>query len=203
MILAWTAGAYFGSGIVLAMITGILFAIMGVIFDKLHYDIHSYLPAHHPSFVILFRVIFRAICVLIAVATFILALRGRLPGTKIREESRHQTSALGQMPPQSTGDQAPESHTVFRPGMELMKRAMFTILWAVVFFFAAMVVGSICLPILCKIEGWNFPFVPMGVGMVWALIATGSPLVALSLGSRGILPGTKKKSKDKAEPSAQ
>ena len=74
---------------------------------------------------------------------------------------------------------------------------MFIILWAVAFFVATMIVGSIVLPVLCKIEGWNFPVVPMGVGMVWAVISIGSPLVALSLGSRGILPGTKKQNKDK------
>ena len=73
-----------------------------------------------------------------------------------------------------------------------MKRVMFIILWAVAFFVAITIVGSICLPTLCKIEGWNYPMVPMGVGMVWAVISIGSPLVALSLGSRGILPGTKK-----------
>ena len=73
-----------------------------------------------------------------------------------------------------------------------MKRIMFIILWAVAFFVAVTIIGSMCLPILCKIEGWNYPIMPMGVGMVWAVIAFGSPLVGLSLGSRGILPGTKK-----------
>jgi hypothetical protein len=73
-----------------------------------------------------------------------------------------------------------------------MKRAMFIILWAVFFFIGIMIVGSICLPLLCKIEGSNYPIMPMGVGMVWAVICIGSPLVGLSLGSRGILPGTKK-----------
>ena len=73
-----------------------------------------------------------------------------------------------------------------------MKRIMFIILWAVAFFISITIIGSICLPILCKIEGWNYPIMPMGVGMVWAVIAFGSPLVGLSLGSRGILPGTKK-----------
>ena len=33
-----------------------------------------------------------------------------------------------------------------------MKRVMFIILWAVAFFVAITIVGSICLPILCKIE---------------------------------------------------
>jgi hypothetical protein len=81
-----------------------------------------------------------------------------------------------------------------------MKRVMFMLLWAVVFFVATLIIGSICLPILCKIEGWNYPRVPMGVGMVLAMISIGSPLVALSLGSRGILPCTKKTTtKDKAD----
>ena len=72
-----------------------------------------------------------------------------------------------------------------------MKRVMFIILWAVVFFVATMIVGSICLPILSKLEGWSYP-PPMRVGEIWAVISIGSPLVGLSLGSRGILPGTKK-----------
>jgi hypothetical protein len=72
-----------------------------------------------------------------------------------------------------------------------MKRAMFIILWAVVFFVATLIVGTIFLPIISKLEGWSFP-PPMAVGMVWAMICFGSPLVGLSLGSRGILPGTKK-----------
>jgi hypothetical protein len=84
MILAWTAGAYFGSGIVLAVIVGIFFGIAIAVCSMLHYDIHSYLPAQHPSLVVLSHVIFRAICALVAVAAFIFALRGRLPGTKLQ-----------------------------------------------------------------------------------------------------------------------
>jgi hypothetical protein len=75
-----------------------------------------------------------------------------------------------------------------------MKRAMFIILWAVVFFVATLILGSICLPILSRLEGWSYP-PPMQVGEIWAVICFGSPLVGLSLGSRGILPGTKKNNK--------
>jgi hypothetical protein len=63
MILAWTVGAYFGSGIVLAMIMGIFFGITIAVCYMLHYDIHSYLPAQNPSPVVVFRIIFRAIYV--------------------------------------------------------------------------------------------------------------------------------------------
>jgi uncharacterized membrane protein SpoIIM required for sporulation len=76
-----------------------------------------------------------------------------------------------------------------------MKRAMFIILWAVVFFVVTLILGSICLPILCKLEGWKFPVMPLGVTEIWAVISIGSPLVGLSLGSRGLLPGTKKNKK--------
>jgi len=78
-----------------------------------------------------------------------------------------------------------------------MKRAMFIILWAVIFCVVAFIVGSICLSILSRIEGWSFP-PPLFVGEIFTMICFGSPLIGLSLGSRGILPGTKKdKSKDK------
>jgi hypothetical protein len=73
-----------------------------------------------------------------------------------------------------------------------MKRAMFIILWAVIFFVVTLIVGSICLPILCRLEGWSYPIMPLRVMEVWSLISIGSPLVGLSLGSRGLLPGTKK-----------
>jgi hypothetical protein len=81
IILGWTAGAYFGGGIVLAVIWGLLIGIASFVSFELHYDLHSYLAAHLPS-VELFRIIFRAMCALIAVAAFILASRGRLPGTR-------------------------------------------------------------------------------------------------------------------------
>jgi hypothetical protein len=78
-----------------------------------------------------------------------------------------------------------------------MKRAMFTILWAAVFFVATMIVGSIVFPILRSAGIISWP--PSAtVDMIWAVVGIGSPLVALSLGSRGILPGTKKQSKDEA-----
>lgn len=80
-----------------------------------------------------------------------------------------------------------------------MKRAIFIILWAVIFFVATMILGSIFLPILCRIEGWNFPIMPLRVTEIWAVISAASPLLGLSLGSRGILPGTKKQSKDKVD----
>jgi hypothetical protein len=80
-----------------------------------------------------------------------------------------------------------------------MKRVTFIILWAVAFFIAITIVGSIVLPVLCKAEGWNYPMMPMSVSMVWSVISIIAPLVALGLGSRGVLPGTKKsQSKEKA-----
>jgi hypothetical protein len=79
-----------------------------------------------------------------------------------------------------------------------MKRVMFIILWAVAFFVAITIVGSIVLPVLCKAKGWNYPMLPMSVSMVWSVISIIAPLIALSLGLRGILPGTKKsQSKEK------
>jgi hypothetical protein len=81
MILAWTTGAFFGSGLVLAMIVGFCGGITFGVCYQLHYDVHGYLTAHHSSLV-LFGVIFRILCALIAVTVFILALRGRLPGTR-------------------------------------------------------------------------------------------------------------------------
>lgn len=72
---------------------------------------------------------------------------------------------------------------------------MFIILWAFIFFVVTIIIGSICLPILCKLEGWNYPIMPLRVTEIWSVIAIGSPLVGLSLGSRGMLPGTKKDKK--------
>ena len=74
-----------------------------------------------------------------------------------------------------------------------MKRAMFIILWALVFWFVTLTAGVIVFAI------FNIGLRPgnirpsMLVGSIWAAIFFGSPLVGLSLGSRGILPGTKKK----------
>ncbi len=86
MILAWTAGAYFGCGIVLATIWGGLAGITFAVCYQLHYDAHGYLTAHHATLVLV-GIIFRIFCVLVAVTAFILALRGRLPGTRIRHDS--------------------------------------------------------------------------------------------------------------------
>jgi len=70
---------------------------------------------------------------------------------------------------------------------------MVIILWAVVFFVGTFIIGAICFPIINYFEGWRFP--PLSVAGIWDVILFGSPLVALSLGSRGILPGTKKNKK--------
>ena len=86
MILAWTTGAYFGCRIVLAMIVSVLAGVTFAIGYGLHCDVHGYLSAHHSSLV-LFGTIFRIVCALLAVTAFILALRGRSPGTKIRHDS--------------------------------------------------------------------------------------------------------------------
>ena len=79
-----------------------------------------------------------------------------------------------------------------------MKRAMFIILWAFIFFIVIMIVGSIVLSVLQSAKIVSSP--PSAtVDMVWAVIAIGSPLVGLSLGSRGLLPGTQKQSTDKKD----
>ena len=79
-----------------------------------------------------------------------------------------------------------------------MKRAMFIVLWAFVFFVAVMILGSIVFPVLRSAGIISWPPSAM-VDMIWAVIAIGSPLVGLSLGSRGILPGTQKESRDKTD----
>ena len=86
IILAWTVGAYFASGIVLAILWGIVGGIAVGISILLHYDIHSWFVAHH-SWSAIAGIIFRILCALAAVVAFVLALRGRLPGTKMRRDS--------------------------------------------------------------------------------------------------------------------
>lgn len=173
MLLIWTAGAYFGSWMILAMLWGILVGIAFGISHQVHYDLRGYLTGHQTEMVMVGG-FFRVFSVLLAVAAFILALRGRLPGTRHADH----TSPL-----RETG-----IHGLFG-------RAIFTILWAIAFFFATLLVGTAVLPIICKIEGWGFPpRVPLSVAIAWTAIWFASPLVALSLGSRGLLPGTKKKS---------
>jgi hypothetical protein len=71
---------------------------------------------------------------------------------------------------------------------------MFVILWAVGFFVATLIVGTICLEVIGRFEGWD-SLLPLRVAGIWAVILFGSPLVGLSLGSRGMLPGTKKNKK--------
>lgn len=86
IILAWTGGAYFGSGIVLAILWGILGGIAVGISILLHYNIHNWFVAHH-SWSVIAGIIFRMLCALAAFTALILALRGGLPGTKIRRDS--------------------------------------------------------------------------------------------------------------------
>jgi len=167
MIFVWTAVAYFGSEMILATFWGFLAAIGGL---WLHYDMHGYLKAHH-SWLVFVGVFFRIFSVLIAVAAFILASCGRLPGTKIRGDA---------FPQQAAGIHGP------------FIRVMFTILWAFVFFIVTLFVGATLFPIIGKIEGWDLT-PPISVAIAWTVIWFASPLVALSLGSRGLLPGTKKK----------
>jgi hypothetical protein len=69
-----------------------------------------------------------------------------------------------------------------------MKRAMFTILWAAIFFVAAIIADKIALQIFRATGIISWP--PSAtVDVLLFLIAAGSSLVALSLGSRGILNG--------------
>jgi len=86
MILAWTVGAYFGSGIVLAVIVGLIFGVVVAACYALHYNLHDFIAAHH-AWGALSKVIFSVVCGLVAVVALILALRGRLPGTKIEHDS--------------------------------------------------------------------------------------------------------------------
>jgi hypothetical protein len=87
IILAWTVGAYFGSEMFMAMAYGFLAGITIGTCSMFHYDIRIYSPADHPLFVFWFRITFRTIAALISVSTFILALRGRLPGTSLKKIS--------------------------------------------------------------------------------------------------------------------
>jgi hypothetical protein len=86
MILAWTGGAYFGGGIVLAIIVGAVFGVVFAACYALHYDLHAFIAAHQ-AWGAVSKVIFRVVCALFSVAALILALRGRLPGTRIRHDS--------------------------------------------------------------------------------------------------------------------
>lgn len=85
MISVWTVGVYFGSELILAPLIGFLLGAVSVICYHFHYNLHEYLDTHHFS-PILFGIVFRIICALLAVTAFILALRGHLPGTKIRHD---------------------------------------------------------------------------------------------------------------------
>ena len=70
LTMAWTVGAYFGSGIILGFLAGILFFCMAAV----HYD-----PRPHHT---LIAVLSWGVPALVAAAFLVLALRGRLPGTK-------------------------------------------------------------------------------------------------------------------------
>jgi hypothetical protein len=174
MILIWTVGVYYAGGIVLSSICGIVGGIASVVCHQLHYDMGGYIRTHHSSLLWVGSV-FRICCLLLAAAAFILAWRGRLPGTKTGHEPLAQPRVNQSGP---------------------FMRVMFMIVWAVAFFVGTLVIGSILLPAISKLEGWGFP-PPLKVGIVWAVICFGSPLVALSLGSRGLLPGTKKPSRNR------
>jgi len=78
IILAWTAGVYFGSN---AIITGILVGITFGICHHGHLNVHSYLTAHL-TLVDLFGTVLNVFCLLLAVVVLVLALCGCLPGTK-------------------------------------------------------------------------------------------------------------------------
>jgi hypothetical protein len=51
-----------------------------------HYNLHSFILAHQ-AWGAVTRVIFRAVCLLASISALVLALRGRLPGTKIEQDS--------------------------------------------------------------------------------------------------------------------
>jgi hypothetical protein len=68
------------------------------------------------------------------------------------------------------------------------------ILWALAFWVITVIVGTVVFQTL-KIGGMAWP-PPVTVTEIWTVISLGSPLVGLSLGSRGILPGTAKANKN-------
>jgi hypothetical protein len=75
-----------------------------------------------------------------------------------------------------------------------MKRTLFIILWAFGFLIATLIAGTAIFRILTVAGIISWP-VPMLIGEIWAVVCIGSPLIGLSLGSRGILPGTEKSKK--------
>jgi hypothetical protein len=85
IILDWTAGAYFASGMAMSPIFGVFVGITAGICSIFHHHLPAYLPVDHPLFIFWFRGIFRAIMALIALAALALGLQGRLPGTGLKK----------------------------------------------------------------------------------------------------------------------
>jgi hypothetical protein len=55
------------------------------IWEMSDYDFHAFMAAHQ-TWGAVSKVAFRVVCVLVSVTALILALRGRLPGTRIRHD---------------------------------------------------------------------------------------------------------------------
>ena len=72
-----------------------------------------------------------------------------------------------------------------------MKRAALIIIWALLFWLVALLTGSLVFQFLRFVGLISWP-PPLFVSIIWTVIFFGSPLLALSLGSRGKLPGTQK-----------
>lgn len=81
MILVWTAIAYLGSELALTALVALGLGITMGIIRGADFNAHDYLASHRSSLVLL-EMILRIVSALVAATTFILALVGRLPGTK-------------------------------------------------------------------------------------------------------------------------
>jgi len=82
MIIAWTFGVYLSSTIILVAIDAAIVGFAIGICLGIHYDVHVFLATHR-SLLVATRDIIRILRASLAAAAFFLALRGRLPGTKI------------------------------------------------------------------------------------------------------------------------
>lgn len=82
MIFAWTFGVYMFSRITLVAIAAVLGGFAFGICRSLHYDVHNYLATHR-SLLLVFWTVIRCLYISLGGVAFLLASRGRLPGTKM------------------------------------------------------------------------------------------------------------------------
>jgi hypothetical protein len=129
-----------------------------------HYDVHTYIKLH-PSVPSIFAITFTGPPVLLGTLAFFLGLRGYLPGTG--------------------------NSTWLTDRIKGLNRWIMIIIWVAVFWIAATLVGTVVLQILRSTGLISWP-PPFAIDLIWAAIFWLSPVLALSLGSRGKLPGTKR-----------